>query len=101
MPITRDVDIDERSSDRINVLARTIVTTLNGQQKTHCELALLLAYCNVADGVQHMPANTRNARTAMIVSKASRALCDIIEEVSAIDDGQFMQHQFMAPTCRE
>ena len=98
MPTTHNIKIVDSAMARINTMAHQFARMLKGKRKVESELALLLAYCNVADGVQAMPAATRNQRVSMIVSRASTALCEIIEEVASISDEQF---QVIAPTCHE
>lgn len=98
MAIMRDVAVDAAGASRINALACVIAKLCVGKPKTECETALLSVYCMVADGVQEMPAGTRDRRAGIVVEQGSRALCEIIRQVASIDDAELLRY---GSACRE
>lgn len=83
MAIVRDVRV---SQDAINKLVRAMLPIMQGNRKTDIEVALIVAYCQVADGVQAYPIETRAARASIVVSRSTRAICEIIEAVGQMPD---------------
>lgn len=96
--ITRDVTIDDTMANRIQRLTQRILRECHGEQKIEIELALLSAYTVVADGVQNMPAATRELRAQQVVMRGARALCDAITEIATLDDATVLM---LARTCQE
>lgn len=98
MAIVRDVTVDDADAKRIYRLAQRILRECRGEQKVVLELALLSAYAVVADGVQSMPAATRELRARQVVLRGARALCDVITEIGALDDATVLA---LSRTCQE
>ena len=77
---------------------------VGGHPKVQVELALLTAYCSVADGVQAFPEATRGARANFVINIGMRALCEAIMDVGKMTDADvaaLVAQQIVAPTCQE
>ena len=98
MAIVRDVMLDDNAAVRIQRLTQRILRECRGAQKVEIELALLTAYTAVADGVQNMPAAMRELRARQVIFRGSRALCQVMDDVAALDDADVLM---LARTCRE
>ena len=84
MAIVRDVMLDDNAAVRIQRLTQRILRECRGAQKVEIELALLTAYTAVADGVQNMPAATRELRAQQVVARGARALCEAVNDIAAL-----------------
>lgn len=71
-------------------IARSLHPMLDGKQKVLAELALLLCYCDVADGTRAFSKATHLQRAMLVVRRGSSALCRIIDEVAAMSDDDVM-----------
>jgi len=72
-----------------HAMAKKIVAHFEGNKRADCEVALLTAYVNVAGGVADYPAETRSTRANLVMELGARALCEVIEQVGAMDDAMF------------
>lgn len=99
MPVQRIGPKQERRKFQVNIvealeIARKMLQAgASGKPKPTVEMALLFAYCNVADGVAAYPASTRFARALLVCEKATVKMCDTIDEVAAMPDSAFIQAQ--------
>ena len=95
---TRTVLVDMRKA---LALAARLCLVLHGQQVTVGEVALLMAYCELARGVRDFPAATRQQRVQLVVERAGFALCDAIERVGAMTDEEVLARRMVAPVGPE
>ena len=97
MTVVRDVPI---KINVVNQLLEKILPLLDGQRKPDIEVALVAAYCCVADGVSEYPALTRQARANLVITRGTRALCDAIQDVGARSDTEVLALTASIGTCR-
>ena len=95
---TRTVLVDMR---RAAALAARLRQALDGEQVPVGEVALLMAYCEIAGGVRDFPAATRQPRAQLVVERAGFALCDVIEQVGAMTDEEVLARRMVAPVGPE
>ena len=76
----------------VNALSDGILRGLDGARKVDAEIACLVAYAGIADGVRAYPASTRAARLNLLVHLGSQALCDLIAEIGALSSTQVLAH---------
>lgn len=86
MPIVRSSSQSPESIARENKIATRILDVVRGESRVEIEVALLIAYCNVANGVQAYPPATRSARAQLVVEIGLRALCAAVEHVATVSD---------------
>ena len=67
-------------------LAQRMLREANGTGRVEAEVACLVAYASIAEGVASYPAVTRDARANLVISRGARALCEIIAAVGALSD---------------
>lgn len=74
-------------SDVIKAVAQRLLPVLEGERKVVAECALLLAYCCIADGgAAAFSSETIEARISLFLTRGSDSLCEILEDVSRMDD---------------
>lgn len=81
--ITRQVTVTGLAA---NELAQRFLALCGGQPKTTIEIALVIAYAMVAEGVAHYPEKTRSRRASLFVEQGTAALCDVIKRVGELPD---------------
>ena len=67
-------------------LAQRMLAEANGTGRVEAEVACLVAYASIAEGVASYPVATRDARANLVISRGARALCEIIAAVGALSD---------------
>ena len=84
--MSKEVAIDV---DTVNAMSRQVAAMLSGRRRVDCEIALLFAYCLVAEGCDRYSDVTRQARLNLLTKLGARAMCDLIEQVGAMPDAAF------------
>lgn len=75
------------NSDRVNAIAQRLLALVTGREpQVESEVALVLAYCMIAPGVQRYPEASRADRGRLVVDRGCAALCQIIQEVAVLSD---------------
>ena len=67
-------------------LAQRMLREANGTGRVEAEVACLVAYASIAEGITQYPAATRDARVNLVISRGARALCEIIAVVGELSD---------------
>jgi len=81
----RQYQIDLRD---VHPIANDILNALNGRSVLMCEMALLMAFLEVAEGVREYPDETRLMRARIALERSSASIAQIIDEVGKLPDDE-------------
>lgn len=81
-------------------LSRRLAEVLDGHDKRLCEVACVLTYCRVADGVAAYSDASRAQRVCVIIERGTSALADLIVEVGMMSQTDLDAEVLVRPVGR-
>ena len=89
--VTRQIQIDTAKAFKVGAeIVQMIVGKEDPEDKRQgeAECALLIAYADIALGCREFPLVSREVRQQLVVARAMRALCAVIEEVGKLSEAE-------------